>query len=240
MRYTYFKNLWMVAILTLIIVILPACQQQDSKIPAVVERVVDGDTIKVEVNNRSETVRLLLVDTPESVHPSKPVQPYGKEASNFVKELLPEGKEVKLEMDVGERDKYGRLLAYVWVDGKMLNELLLEKGYARVAYVFEPNTKYVDRFRDIQEKARKQELKIWSIENYATDRGFEEDQVEQNETKSEQKVSCKQPLIKGNINSKGEKIYHTPDSPQYKVTKPEMMFCTEKEAKAAGFRSPDR
>jgi micrococcal nuclease len=235
MRNTYLQNFWMAAMVTLIMIILPACQQQDSKIPAVVERVVDGDTIKVEVNNRSETVRLLLVDTPESVHPSKPVQPYGKEASDFVKKLLPEGKEVKLEMDIGERDKYGRLLAYVWVDGKMLNELLLEKGYARVAYVFEPNTKYVDRFRKIQERARKQELNIWSIENYATDRGFEE-----NQTKSEQNMSCKQPLIKGNINSKGEKIYHTPDSPQYNVTKPEMMFCTEQEAKTAGFHPPKK
>jgi micrococcal nuclease len=212
----------------LIFILLFGCQQASSKIPAVVLEVIDGDTLKVEVNGKQETVRLLLIDTPESVHPTKPVQPFGVEASDYVKKLLPKGTEVKLELDVRERDKYGRLLAYVWVEGKMVNELLLEQGYARVAYVFEPNTKYVDEFRAIQEKARKKELRIWSLENYATERGFNE------QVAGEQQ--CDKPMIKGNIRKDGKKIYHLPSSPQYNVTKAEMMFCTEEEAKEAGFR----
>jgi micrococcal nuclease len=221
-----YKKLFVVFIF---ILALFGCQQASSKIPAVVLEVIDGDTLKVEVNGKKETVRLLLIDTPESVHPTKPVQPFGVEASHYVKKLLPKGTEVELELDVRERDKYGRLLAYVWVNGKMVNELLLEQGYARVAYVFEPNTKYVDEFRAIQEKARKKELRIWSLENYATERGFNERAVDEQQ--------CDKPTIKGNIRKDGEKIYHLPTSPQYNVTKAEVMFCTEEEAKAAGFRS---
>jgi len=211
---------------------LASCQSTPEKVPATVERVIDGDTLKVHIGKKEETVRLLLVDTPESVHPTKPVQPFGPEASAFVKSLLPRGTKVELELDVRERDKYGRLLAYVWLGKTMVNELLLEKGYARVAYVFEPNTKYVDEFRHIQEKARKKRLNIWSIEDYATDRGFREEVVRS------QTSACPNPKIKGNITKNGEKIYHVPNSPQYNATKAEVMFCTEKEAQAAGFRKP--
>ncbi|WP_326152802.1 stalk domain-containing protein [Schinkia azotoformans] len=134
---------------------------------------VDGDTLKISYgNNKEETIRLLLVDTPETVHPSKPVQPFGKEASELAKQMMPVGSTVKVELDVGERDKYGRLLAYVYVEDKMFNEVLLEKGLARVAYVYAPNTKYVDRFREIETKAKQQGVGIWSIENYVQEDGF--------------------------------------------------------------------
>lgn len=164
------------------------------------------------------------------------MQPFGPEASQFAKETL-EGKEVELEFDVSERDKYGRLLAYVWIDGKMFNEMLLEKGLARVAYVFAPNTKYVDRFYEIQKKAQKEGIGIWSIENYVQEDGFQSINADSlNKEENNENEDC---LIKGNINSKGEKIYHTPDSPSYEQTKPEMWFCTEEEAQAAGFRPPN-
>ncbi|WP_040948486.1 thermonuclease family protein [Gorillibacterium massiliense] len=143
-------------------------------IPATITRVVDGDTMQVDLSGKKETIRLLLVDTPETVHPDKPVEPFGPEASAFAKETLT-GKKAILELDVSERDKYGRLLCYLWVDGVMFNEALLEKGLARVAYIYPPNVKYVDQFRVIQDKARQAEIGIWSIENYATDRGFNED-----------------------------------------------------------------
>ncbi|GAE35249.1 staphylococcus nuclease domain [Halalkalibacter akibai JCM 9157] len=85
-------------------------------IQATVVRVVDGDTVIVKLpNNTEERVRLLLIDTPESVHPTKPVQPFGLEASEFAKELMYPGKTVELELDIIERDRYGRLLAYVWI-----------------------------------------------------------------------------------------------------------------------------
>lgn len=141
---------------------------------ATVEKVVDGDTVKVKFENGNvETIRLLLIDTPETVHPDKPVQPFGPEASQLAKEMMPPGKKISVELDVGERDKYGRLLAYIYVDEQMMNEVLLKKGLARVAYVYPPNTRYVDRFREIQKQAQMEALGIWSIENYATDQGFD-------------------------------------------------------------------
>src|SRR5699024_5086390 len=99
---------------------------------ATVVRVVDGDTVHILLNGKEEVVRLLLVDTPETKHPTKPVQPFGPEASAFTKQMLPNGKEIEYEFDTSERDKYGRLLGYLYVDGKMVNEALLENGLARV------------------------------------------------------------------------------------------------------------
>lgn len=98
----------------------------EQRIPVKVEKVVDGDTIKVRVDGKLETVRFLLVDTPESVHPTKPVQPFSKEASKHTENMLEEA-DVQLELGIGERDKYGRLLAYVYVDGQSVQESLLKK-----------------------------------------------------------------------------------------------------------------
>ncbi|MDE5416040.1 thermonuclease family protein [Alkalihalobacterium chitinilyticum] len=215
-------------------------------IPAHVVRVVDGDTVIVKLSNgQEERVRLLLVDTPESVHPNKPVQPFGPESSQLAKDMMPVGEKVYLEMDVGERDRYGRLLAYVWVGDKMFNELLLEKGLARVAYVFAPNTRHVDRFYEIQKKAQQQAIGIWSIENYATDRGFDESVVEEKKETAPTatpapKAGCDNPTIKGNHSSSGEFIYHVPGGQFYDRTNPEEMFCTEEEAVAAGYRKSKR
>ncbi|WP_051967759.1 thermonuclease family protein [Brevibacillus thermoruber] len=108
---------------------------------------------------------MLLFDTPETKHPEKHVQPFGLEASAMTKKLL-EGKTGELEKDVSERDKYGRLLAYVYVDRESVQEALLEKGLARVA-VYPPDVKNVDKCREIHVKAQKACVGIWSIENYA-------------------------------------------------------------------------
>lgn len=219
-------------------------EEKEGFIPAHVVRVVDGDTIIVKLDNgQEERVRLLLVDTPESVHPNKPVQPFGPESSQLAKDMMPVGEKVYLEMDVGERDRYGRLLAYVWVGDKMFNELLLEKGLARVAYVFAPNTRHVDRFYEIQKKAQQQAIGIWSIENYATDRGFDESVVEEKKETAATpapKAGCDNPTIKGNHSSSGEFIYHVPGGQFYDRTNPEEMFCTEEEAVAAGYRKSKR
>ncbi|OPH60812.1 hypothetical protein BC351_16570 [Paenibacillus ferrarius] len=149
-------------------------------IPAKIVRVVDGDTMKVSFTEsgkvKEETIRLLLVDTPESVAPDKPVQPFALEASKYAKDILT-NKDVKLELDVSERDKYGRLLCYLYIGDKMFNEMLLENGYARVAYVYPPNVKYVDQFREIQKTAQLKGINIWSVENYAQEDGFHEKAV---------------------------------------------------------------
>lgn len=232
---------WILSFVLLLVTIGCSLDQGDRNlISADVIRVVDGDTIIVNISGKEETVRLLLVDTPETVHPTKPVQPFGPEASTFTKKLLT-GKNVQLEMDVGERDKYGRLLAYLYVDDQMVNEILLERGLARVAYIFEPNTRYVDDFQTIQKQAQQQELGIWSIENYATEVGFEDMDTEVLEVEADDKVHIAEGCtIKGNINSNGEKIFHTETSSSYKVTKPEEMFCTKEDAIEAGYRAVKR
>jgi micrococcal nuclease len=144
-------------------------------ISAKIVKVVDGDTMDVSFKDgdkdKKETIRLLLVDTPETVAPGKPIQPFGPEASAFAKETL-SGNDVKLEIDVSERDKYGRLLCYLYVGDRMFNEMLLEKGLARVAYIYPPNIKYVDQFKNIQKKSQLSGAGIWSIENYAQEDGF--------------------------------------------------------------------
>lgn len=139
----------------------------------IISEVVDGDTVKVEfANGDTESIRLLLIDTPESVHPNKPVQPFGKEASDYAKGVLQEGDVVTLEKGNPERDKYDRLLGYIWIDDVNFNQLMIEEGYARVAYVYEPNTKYLEEFEQAEKDAKSKEENIWSIPGYV-DNEFE-------------------------------------------------------------------
>lgn len=125
-----------------------------------VARVIDGDTFEIINKGKSERVRLIGVDTPETVKPNSEVQPFGPEASSFTKKMI-EGKMVRLEFDVQERDKYGRLLAYVYLeDGTLLNSRLLEEGMATIMTV-PPNVRMADTFLGIQKKAQKQKKGIW-------------------------------------------------------------------------------
>ncbi len=129
-----------------------------------VTSVTDGDTFKINYNGKEQKVRLIGVDTPESVHPdSSKNTEYGKQASNYTKSLL-ENKTVKLEFDVSQTDKYGRLLAYVYLEnGEMLNEKLLKEGYAQVA-TYVPNVKYVEKFEQLQKEARENKVGFWAID----------------------------------------------------------------------------
>ena len=122
----------------------------------IVARVVDGDTIKLE---SGEVVRYIGIDTPEIVDLRKPVQCYAKEASAKNKELV-EGKEVRLEKDVSETDKYGRLLRYVWLGDMLVNEVLVKEGYAKSS-TYPPDVKYQDRFTQAQSEARTNNMGLW-------------------------------------------------------------------------------
>jgi micrococcal nuclease len=149
-----------------------ADEQTADQVPVSLVEAVDGDTIKVIYNGKEETVRYLLIDTPEEKKPHTCVQPYAVDAYNRNKELLSSGK-LTLEFDHGNKtDKYGRLLAYVFVDGKSVQEQLLKEGYARVAYIYEPTYKYLNEFRKDESQAKNQKLRIWSKAGYATDHGF--------------------------------------------------------------------
>jgi micrococcal nuclease len=143
-------------------------------IPVTVVKDVDGDTIDVRMPDGTvQTVRMLLIDTPETVDPRKPVEPYGPEASTFCKKELPAGKHIYIEEGVEKWDKYHRLLAYVWVTKTDLyNEDVVRAGLARVAYVSPPNTKYLARLEADQTYAKAHHLGIWTIPGYVTDEGY--------------------------------------------------------------------
>lgn len=125
-------------------------------------RVVDGDTIVVSPN---EKVRLIGVDTPETVHPKKPVECFGKEAKQFTRDAV-EGKSVRLVLDdrnqrTQYKDKYRRTLAYAYLDdGTMLNRELIRRGYAH-AYTRFP-FRYLVEFRELERAARADALGLWS------------------------------------------------------------------------------
>ena len=124
-----------------------------ARVEALVVNVVDGDTIDVLLDGQEYRVRYIGMDTPETVHPTQGVEPYGKQASARNRQLV-EGKKVHLEKDVSETDRYGRLLRYVWLeDGLMVNELMVVEGYAQVA-TYPPDVKYADRFNELQRVAR--------------------------------------------------------------------------------------
>lgn len=128
-----------------------------------VSSVVDGDTLKINMDSKVETLRLIGLDTPETVDPRKPVQCFGREASNKAKELL-SGKKVRVEIDPsqGERDKYNRLLAYIYrEDGLFYNKYMIEQGYAH-EYTYNTPYKYQTEFKEAERKARLSQVGLWS------------------------------------------------------------------------------
>lgn len=155
-----------ISVLTMLILIFASVEYSQKQSPSQngtyhVLRVVDGDTFMVNYNGKDEYVRLIGINTPETVKPNSPVEYYGKEASNYTKSII-NGKYVRLEFDVEQTDKYGRLLAYVYLeDGKMLNEILVRDGFAQVMTV-PPNVKFADRFIELQRQARNESRGLWN------------------------------------------------------------------------------
>lgn len=125
-------------------------------------KVVDGDTVDVQVGKKVERIRMIGMDTPETVDPRKPVQCFAKEASARAKQLLL-GKQVQLVADPtqGERDKYGRLLRYVISDGLNFNKRLIAEGYAH-EYTYNIPYKYQAYFKQTQKDAQKAQKGLWS------------------------------------------------------------------------------
>lgn len=130
---------------------------------ATVQRVVDGDTVVAAVDGTIERVRLIGVNTPESVKPDTPVECFGHEASQHTAELLPPGTVIHLERDLEPRDDYGRLLAYVFraTDGLFVNDDLVRLGYARTLRI-RPNVTYAAQLARSSQRARDEGLGLWS------------------------------------------------------------------------------
>jgi len=144
------------------------------KIPATVVRVVDGDTLVCLVDGKNEKVRLIGIDCPESkdnrkhkedakrdcCHTSDQLIDLGKEATAFTTSVAAAGKAVQLEIDVQERDKYHRVLAYIWADGRLLNAELLREGLAQLMTI-PPNVKRANYFYQVQKKAQRENKGVW-------------------------------------------------------------------------------
>lgn len=202
-----------------------------------VMRVIDGDTITVLIGDAEMTLRLIGVDTPETVAPNQPVGCYGPEASAFTRAALT-GKQVILEQDVSETDRFGRLLRYVWLDGQLFNETLVREGYAQVS-TFPPDVRYVDRLRAAQVAAREANKGRWGACQATTPLPAATPAPGGSAPPAGRDCPSTHP-IKGNINSQGEKIYHVPGGQFYTVTIPEVCFRTEADAQAAGYRRSQR
>lgn len=129
-----------------------------------VVRVVDGDTLVVSIDGREERLRLIGIDTPESVAPDRPVECFGPEASAFMASLVPEGTRIVVERDVEARDDYGRLLGYVRrvEDDLFVNLEIVRQGYAQPLTI-PPNVTHADAFVAAARTAREEALGLWSV-----------------------------------------------------------------------------
>ena len=128
-------------------------------------RVIDGDTIEVDLNNKKEMVRLIGIDAPETVDPRKTIECFGKEASQKASVLL-DGKEITLESDPtqGNRDKYGRLLRYIFLDDLNFNKLMIREGFAH-EYTYNFPYKHQEEFRNAEKDARENQKGLWDKNN---------------------------------------------------------------------------
>lgn len=215
----------------------PIVQNTTGMESAYVSRVIDGDTIEL---SDGRVLRYIGVDTPETVHPTKGQECFGKEASNFNKELVL-NKTVQLEKDVSETDRYGRILRYVWLDGQLVNKTLVEEGYA-FARSFPPDIAKQDILKSAENSARESMKGLWGVCEL-NDQGQinqvinQADNVLGASTSSGLSDGC---VIKGNISDNGY-VYHLPECNGYSnvridESKGEKWFCTEAEAIAAGWR----
>lgn len=206
-----------------------------------VVEVIDGDTIKVKIGNDLKSVRLIGIDTPETVDSRTDVQCYGEEASAYLKNKLT-NKAVELFADKtqDDTDKYDRLLRYASLDGADVGLELVENGYAK-EYTYEKAYNKQKQYQEAQEKAKNSKLGLWGEKCIAKE---EQKEGKKEETKGDSSAVTDRSkcVIKGNISYYGgKKIYHMPGQKYYDSTtidtnKGERWFCTEAEAQAAGWR----
>jgi micrococcal nuclease len=161
------RSVWAIIILCALVAVrlcqhsaLPSANFRfEPGVPRHVERVIDGDTIVVDGHVR---VRLIGVDTPETVHPHKPVETLGPEATQFTRSLV-DDRDVTLGFDRERRDRYGRVLAYVYVDGKLVNEEIIRAGFSRAETRYKFARAMALRFQQAEDEAREAGRGIWSL-----------------------------------------------------------------------------
>ena len=184
---------------------------------ALVKRVVDGDTFVLDDGRK---VRMIGINTPESVDPRRPVEYYGKEASSFTKKLL-EGNKVYLDWGRTPKDRYDRWLAWVWLaDGTFVNGYLVSEGYAQV-YTFKDNPDHAEYLLELQRQARDAGRGLWG-------QSLPEDEARAEKEDSGQRF----------VASKNSQVYHEWGCPGGKAIEKqnEVLFSSEEEAQASGRR----
>lgn len=203
-------------LLALVFVTTTASAQswQGATYEAVVARVVDGDTLHVQVGDRVETVRYIGIRTPEIHHPTRGREPYGVAARTAHQQLV-EGRTVRLVLDVLPRDRDGRLLAYMYVDGQLVNAELVRRGYAEAA-TYPPNVKHHAEFVELQRQARQARVGLW---------------------RDPEAIAAHRPRASGVVGVKHVRVYLHPDEPNWQRHDPANIeyFESVDEARAAGY-----
>lgn len=202
---------------------------------AVVKKVIDGDTIELADGRK---VRYIGIDTPELAHFGNELDCYAQEAFHRNQELVA-GKTVFLEKDVSDVDRYGRLLRYVWVDDLLINQQLVSEGYA-LARSYPPDISKQELLATAEQNARENQLGLWAkcpVNGQKAKSTVDPSQAASlSQAAGQSDNNCS---IKGNISANGH-LYHLPNCPAYDQVqidenKGEKWFCTEEEAKKAGW-----
>lgn len=151
-----------VVIIFFILIIFPLTVNAERK-EIEFDSCVDGDTIKAKIDGEVSTIRFLAVDTPETVHPKKKEEPYGKEASNYTCNRVKNAKKLEIEYDPGsdKLDKYKRTLGWIYVDGSLLQKELIEHGYAKVAYIY-GDYLYTNELKNVEKNIKEKKIGVWS------------------------------------------------------------------------------
>ena len=212
-------------IINLIIKLINERGVQQSSIYYDVSQVIDGDTVDIIINGKKTRVRLIGIDTPELNDSRQEVRCLAQKASEELKKLI-NGKKVRLEFDAtqGNKDKYDRILRYLYLEnGISINQYMIKEGYA-YEYTYSTPYKYQSDYKESQQEAKNSKKGLWSNDACVGNKELGD--------------LCN---IKGNINSKGEKIYHLSECPSYQDTiintnSGEKWFCSEQEAISFGWR----
>lgn len=165
-------------------------------------RGVDGDTAKLSVREKVYTFRFLAIDTPETVKPNTPPAFMGKKASNYTKSALAKAKKIQIQYDGNRTDKYGRKLAWIFVDGQLLQDKLVKKGYARVYYIY-GKYRYTNKLRASEKIAKRKKLGIWK--NYKA--AFPDSKSSSNKNTAKKTVTKKESNTKKNSSKQTSSSY---------------------------------
>lgn len=174
------KTIIIFAIIITIFSLLSVVNAESERIPVKYIKTSDGDTARFEVNGENVRVRFLGINTPEVAGEDKVEEPYGNEAMAYTKNKLDNAKNIEIEYDdnADKEDRFGRILAYIWVDGNLFQEELVRNGYAKT-YMMKANYKYADELKEAERQAKADKIGVWS-EEVISEASTEEIEIQNN------------------------------------------------------------